>query len=284
MKIETFTGPNLPDLFTQARSQIGPHAVLLGVRRLDHRGRLFEVSATAPPEDAPEPAPTPLTPGPLVAAPAPAQGRRHRTRAAVRPFVLALVGPTGAGKTTTAAKLAMHAEAFGERRVGFIALDTYRIGAIEQLTAFAELADAPVAVAYSASDIPGIMRRLRHRDVLIVDTPGRGPREREDEAAVLGCLEALRADEVHLTLPAGLPPGILRLLVSRTRSAGVTHILPTKVDEYPADDAVFVVSGLSRLPIRWIADGQRVPHDLRPAPARMPDMAAPASSLALASS
>lgn len=282
MKIETFTGPNLPDLFTQARSQIGPHAVLLGVRRLDRRGRLFEVSATAPPEAATESTPTLLTPGPAVAAPAAAPGLRHRKRVAARPFVLALVGPTGAGKTTTAAKLAMHEQAFGDRRVGFIALDTYRVGAIEQLTAFAELADAPVAVAYRSSDIPRIMRRLRHRDVLIVDTPGRGPREREDEAAVRECLEALHADEMHLTLPAGLPPGVLRLLVSRTRALGVTHILPTKVDEYPADDAAFVVSGLSRLPIRWIADGQRVPRDLRPAPAGRPDFAAPAFDLALA--
>lgn len=184
-----------------------------------------------------------------------------------RPWVLAVIGPTGAGKTTTAAKLALHAQAYGTQRVGFVTLDTYRVGAIDQLQAYARLVQVPFAVAYEEGDIPEILRRMRDREVLLVDTPGRSPREEEDEEEILGCLRALLPDEVHLTLPAGFKPNHMTRLVTRARRLGVTHLLPTKVDEYPDDNTVFALAAHMQLPIRWIADGHRVPQDLRLAPA-----------------
>ncbi len=262
MKLETYTGTSVPELLARVREEMGTDAVLLSVRRTD-RNR-FEVVATDSPAEA-----RAKTPGVRAdAAPAapvadtPAEGRDGR------PLVVAVVGPTGAGKTTTVAKLAANEAAFSGRKVGLVTLDTYRVGAVEQAEIHARLAGLPLETVYLRDEVPGALRRLRDRDVILVDTPGRGPREDEDAAAVRACLKALEPDEVHFALPAGLDATLAWRLVARARQDGVTHVLPTKLDEHPEPDALFAVADRCRLPVRWIADGQRIPGDLRRAPAR----------------
>jgi flagellar biosynthesis protein FlhF len=253
MKLETYTGPSVPELLARVRAEMGSDAVLLSVRRAD-RNR-FEVVATD------------SAPGAAGFESEPVRDKPSARRTG-RPLILALVGPTGAGKTTTLAKLAAHDAAFGGTKVGFITLDTYRVGAAEQLEIHARLARIPMETIYEVGEIPRALRRLRDREVILVDTPGRGPREDEDAAAVRSCLRALEPDEVHFALPAGLDAALAWRLVARSRQDGVTHVLPTKLDEAPEADKVFAVADRCRLPVRWIADGQRIPGDLRRAPAR----------------
>ena len=86
-----------------------------------------------------------------------------------RPYCVALVGPTGAGKTTTAAKLAVKKGTFGTARVGLITIDTYRVGGMEQLHTYADLADVPFEVVYDVGEVEGaaqaavLVRRCHHR-------------------------------------------------------------------------------------------------------------------------
>ena len=119
-------------------------------------------------------------------------------------------------------------------------------------------------MVYEEADIPEALRRMRDCEVLLIDTPGLSPREQGDEAEMRGCLRAHGPDEIHLTLPAGLKPRQVDHVTARARRFGVTHILPTKVDESPDDQTVFMFAAEAQLPIRWIADGQRVPQDLQP--------------------
>lgn len=190
-----------------------------------------------------------------------------------RPLVVALVGPTGAGKTTTLAKLATSTLAFAGRRVGLLGLDTYRVGGAEQLRQYAELARLPFELAHDARDLERARRRLADVEVILVDTAGRGPAAEADLAAMQQQLLELAPDEVHLVLPAGLQSAVARAVATRHLRLGATHVLPTKLDEHRDERVAFEIAAAFALPMRWITDGQEVPADLALAPAGAPGAA-----------
>ncbi|NOT08722.1 MAG: hypothetical protein HOP28_11015 [Gemmatimonadales bacterium] len=270
MPHETFTGDAIAPLLRQAREALGPDAQVVRVNRLGNRYTLV-VSTEA--EAAPAPAPAPASAPDFRATldsrlrgipeePLPARPRG-------RPLVVALVGPTGAGKTTTAAKLAMSRHAFGGREIGLIGLDTYRVGAVEQLALWAEVARVPMEVAWGPNDTRAALRRFRSCDAVLVDTPGRGPGNAADLDAVRQTLAALRPDETHLVLPVGRIWRVVRQTLRDYRAFGITHLLASKVDECADDWGVFELALAEGLPMRWIADGQAVPDALRPAADRL---------------
>jgi len=186
-----------------------------------------------------------------------AVGRRKQ-----EPVVIALVGPTGAGKTTTIAKLARHPRVFRGLPVGLLCLDTYRVGAVEQLAIYADIAQLPLEVAHEPGDLPRALRRLRGCEIVLVDTAGRGPASRADSAETRAQLESLRPAEVHLTLPAGLDRRHARRVIADHTPYGVTHLIATKLDEFPEDGTVFALADELGLPMRWTTNGQEVPMDL----------------------
>ena len=180
-------------------------------------------------------------------------------------LVVALVGATGSGKTTTVAKLATHPRVFGNRRVGLLCLDTFRIGAIDQLRTYAEIARLPFDVAYSTEDLDRVRRTLAACEVILVDTAGRSPRQRTDRQSASELLGLLAPQEVHLVVPAGTSPRLAQVMIREARTPRVTHLLVTKCDEAPDEHGVFELAVDHALPIRWTTDGQDVPFDLAPA-------------------
>ncbi len=223
-----------------------------------------EIPASQTPKPArPAPAPSRRPKAPRLAWPFKSAPARREKR---RPRVIALVGPTGAGKTTTIAKLANHPLAFAGQRVGLICLDTYRIGAVEQSKQYAELSKMPFEVVWDAGDVARAMKRLRDCDVILIDTPGRGPRASADLRDTQARLLELTPDEVHMVLPAGLQPALARRVISAHLALGVTHLLATKLDEFPDERGVFELAAQFALPMRWLTDGQEVPRDLQSAP------------------
>jgi flagellar biosynthesis protein FlhF len=256
MPPEIFTGPHLPTLLARARTTLGSDALLVAVRPAPE-GRDLQVVAASAEE---------LVTGSPASIRRPPGRARHDLAAGPRQqLVIALVGPTGAGKTTTIAKLANHPEAFGRRSVGLLCLDTYRVGAVEQSRIYADLSGLPLEVAHEPRDLDAAVRRLRHCDVVLVDTAGRGPRSAADNDATRRFLQQLRPTETHLVLPAGLQPGLARRLVAEYSGRSVSHVLPTKLDEYPDDLTPFQLADEAGLAARWFTNGQDVPYDLRPA-------------------
>jgi flagellar biosynthesis protein FlhF len=201
------------------------------------------------------------------------RARTHRTRPA-RPLVLAFVGPTGAGKTTTIAKLAAHPRLFGGAQVGILNLDTYRVGATEQIAQHASLSNAPVAAAHRLKDLARARHTLRSCQVVLVDCPGRGPQFYRDTTTVTEMLDALDPIERHLVMPVGTQPALVRRTIDHFRPLGITHLLATKVDEMPDDWILFDVAADLGLSMRWLTDGQTIPQDLRSATARLEAAAA----------
>ena len=183
--------------------------------------------------------------------------------------ILLVTGPTGSGKTTTLAKLALGERAFGSGTVGVISLDTFRIGAVEQIQTYADLAGFPLEVLSDPAEVPGALRRLRGCDTVLVDTPGRGPRESADELAWRRVLQQLRPDEVHLVLPAGLRFEVAAGLRQFYAPLSPTHLLLTKLDEVPWEEGVAQLADGVGLPTRWVSDGQDVPTDLHEAASRL---------------
>jgi flagellar biosynthesis protein FlhF len=179
--------------------------------------------------------------------------------------VVALVGPTGVGKTTTVAKLAADFKLTKGLRPGLVTVDTYRIAAVEQLRTYAEIIDLPLAVA----NAPGEMRRaideLGDVDLVLIDTAGRSPRDEVKIRELADFLAAVQPDEVHLVLSAAAGERSLRAAVERFAVVRADRLILTKLDEAEGLGGVLAVLGQANRPVSYITTGQAVPDDIEPA-------------------
>ncbi len=181
--------------------------------------------------------------------------------------VIALVGPTGAGKTTTIAKLASRfAERHAPRDVALVTTDTARIGAREQLYGFGRQLGIAVHEANSGTDLDQLLERLKDYKLVLIDTAGVGPRDRT-LAAQLQWLRAARQVSTLLVLPANTSFGDMDEVVRRFSAANLQGVVLSKLDETGRFGAALSVAVDHRLPITWVTDGQDVPEDLHRASA-----------------
>lgn len=178
------------------------------------------------------------------------------------PTTVCLVGPTGVGKTTTLAKLAAAASRHERKRIAMITIDTYRIGALEQLEAYARLLEVPLTKIYAPEDIRAAYDRYANYDLLFIDTIGRSSFNTQQIGEQAELLEALGANEVHLCLDSGASPATLRRCLDGFSLFQPTHLLLTKVDESASLGVSVKIALDSGLPLSYITTGQRVPEDL----------------------
>ncbi|WP_053333970.1 hypothetical protein [Gemmatimonas phototrophica] len=261
---ERFRGADLSRVADRARRTLGDDVMILHSRTV-RDGGVPMVEVLAAPSYAIDAVRRHLEPKPLPTTLRKADGR---------PYCIALVGPTGAGKTTTAAKLAVRRGMFGAARPGLLTIDTYRVGGMEQLATYAELANVPFEVVYDAREVESAIKRLSQEcDVIIIDTPGRSPASAELTERWRSLLDTIAPDEVHLVLPASLRADlavdISRAYASSRAHCGTTHLLISKLDEVPSERGVTDLALSLEMPTRWITDGQDVPADLKPGVPRL---------------
>ncbi|RMD78618.1 MAG: flagellar biosynthesis protein FlhF, partial [Gammaproteobacteria bacterium] len=193
--------------------------------------------------------------------------------------VVALVGPTGVGKTTTVAKLAARfALRRGVRRIALVTTDNFRVAAHEQLRTYGRLLDVPVRVAADAAELAALLDELADRELVLVDTAGMGQRDlRLSEQ--LGLLHGAGARvRSYLVLAAGSDPQALEEVVRAFGRVPLEGCVLTKLDEATALGGALEAVIRHRLPVLCVSDGQRVPEDLHPAEAE--DLVARAAVLA----
>jgi flagellar biosynthesis protein FlhF len=180
--------------------------------------------------------------------------------------IIAVVGPTGAGKTTTIAKLAARwCLQHGSQDLALVSTDSYRIGARDQLMTYARILGAPMHAANSGRDLARVLDRLKSKKLILIDTAGMGPRDaRLSEQLSALQLGASRA-RVLLALPAQGEGHALEEIVQAFAPLTPVACILTKVDEAASLGAVLSTTLRHRLKIAYVCDGQRVPEDLHAA-------------------
>ena len=183
--------------------------------------------------------------------------------------IVALVGPTGVGKTTTIAKLAAKfCLRHGNRHLALISTDSYRIGAQEQLHNYGRILDVPVRSAASADDLSDALHAFADKRLVLIDTAGMGLRDLKLTERLSIMTSGNHPIKTLLTLSATTQRAALTRAVQAFAEAGPVGAIITKIDEAAELGGVF--SGLidARLPLAYVTDGQRVPEDIHIASAK----------------
>lgn len=180
--------------------------------------------------------------------------------------VVALVGPTGVGKTTTVAKLASLAALVERRNVALITMDTYRVGGVEQLRRFAALIGVSFSLASDGESLRAALKEHRDADLVLIDTAGRSPRQRGTLDALSGAFtQAGELVQVHLVLAAAARQRELEATLRHYETLAPECLIFTKTDEAWGGGAVLEACVRSHLPLSFVCNGQRVPEDITPA-------------------
>lgn len=183
----------------------------------------------------------------------------------VRPDVFAFVGPTGVGKTTTLAKLAAFLKVQRHARIGIVSLDTYRIGALDQLRIYADILELPLLVAQTTSELLDCIEQLQHMDVILIDTVGKNylheQHVKDLQEAFRGCPRL----QHFLVLSATAKDDDLRLTIKRFHEFKINSLIFTKIDETLTSGSMMNQLLQFPYPVSYLGTGQRVPEDLEPA-------------------
>jgi flagellar biosynthesis protein FlhF len=179
--------------------------------------------------------------------------------------VLALVGPPGAGKTTTLVKLAARYGLASRKPSQIISADVYRIAAADQLRSLAcllgigcDVVETPLALAQS-------LEEHRAKELVFIDTPGLARAEMEDGAELARLIGSHPEIDTHLVLPASMKPLEMARVIDRYQIFQPRKLLFTRIDETERYGALVSEAARRSLPVSFLATGQQIPDDLEPA-------------------
>ncbi|MDD5558335.1 flagellar biosynthesis protein FlhF [Candidatus Methylomirabilis sp.] len=179
--------------------------------------------------------------------------------------VVALVGPTGVGKTTTIAKLAAGCHFREGKKVSLITTDTYRIAGAQQLKNYADLIGLPYCVAPLPDDLSRALAAERDADVVFVDTVGRSARRQDQLEELAAYVRGYDGCEVHLVLSATTKRADLLQAIEGYRPLSFSSIIATKIDETSTVGPVLEAALVAATPISYLTTGQEVPDDIEEA-------------------
>ena len=181
--------------------------------------------------------------------------------------VIMLVGPTGVGKTTSIAKLAARYSYLLEKKykVGLVVLDTYRIGAVEQLMQYARMMKLGIETVVDPADFTIALNSLRHCDYILIDTMGSSPYDKGKIEKIYECLNANDTEyniDVVLVMPSSIKYEDLKATYDNFDTLNVDTIMFTKLDETRGFGNIFSLAYETKKPISYFSVGQEVPEDL----------------------
>ena len=176
--------------------------------------------------------------------------------------ILVFVGPTGVGKTTTLAKLAARFAFYQNKKVGMITIDTYRVGAVDQLRTYADITGMPVEVVMAPKEMAAALEKLSACDIILVDTAGRNAKNTMQVSELAGFLSVLPAPEIFLVLSATTKTRDLYMIMDKFSRVNYNRLIFTKLDETTTHGVILNVCAKTNYPVTYITTGQNVPDDL----------------------
>ncbi|WP_298266761.1 flagellar biosynthesis protein FlhF [Geobacter sp.] len=178
------------------------------------------------------------------------------------PRIIALVGPTGVGKTTTVAKLAALYSLREGHRAALVTIDNFRVGAVEQLKTYSRIMGVPVEVAATPMELEAAIELHSDKELILIDTAGRSPKDMEKIGELKGFLESRFAIEIHLCLAATTRDRELQEIVERFGVLPISRVIFTKLDESESYGCIVNAHLRTKFPLSFFTTGQRVPEDL----------------------
>lgn len=181
-----------------------------------------------------------------------------------RPLTIALIGPTGVGKTTTVAKLAAAYKLRHGKKVGLITADTYRIAAVEQLRTYANIIGLTLKVVMTPAEMTAAVEELSDMDAILIDTAGRSPSDSARLSELGDFLKAARPHQTHMVLSSVLGDAAMVRAVDRYQSLKPDHLIFTKLDEAASYGVMLNIAKRLDTRLSYITTGQEVPDDIEP--------------------
>lgn len=181
-----------------------------------------------------------------------------------KPRIVALIGPTGVGKTTTIGKLAAGFSIVDKRKVALITVDTYRVAAVEQLKTFGEIIGVPVEVAMTPSGLSEALQLHADKELIFIDTAGRSPHHDLHMSELSAFLEKAKPDFTMLVMSATTQFADQERIYQRFEHL-TTHLIFTKLDETGSAGSILNLIGQTTLPTAYLTNGQNVPDDIEAA-------------------
>jgi flagellar biosynthesis protein FlhF len=181
--------------------------------------------------------------------------------------VIMLVGPTGVGKTTSIAKLAARYSYLLDKKykVGLVVLDTYRIGAVEQLMQYARMMKLGIETVVDPPEFSHALESLRYCDYILIDTMGSSPYDKGKIEKIYECLNANQTQysvDVVLVMPSSIKYEDLKITYDNFETLGIDTLMFTKLDETMSFGNIFSLAYETKKPISYFSVGQEVPEDL----------------------
>lgn len=173
-----------------------------------------------------------------------------------------LVGPTGVGKTTTIAKLAGRMVIQEKKKVGLITIDTYRIGAVEQLKTYADIIKIPFQVVFNLNDMERALEKLKECDVILIDTTGRNSKNIMQLSELRSYIEKADTDNINLVISATTKNKDMDNIISGYKALNYKNLIITKLDETTTYGSLLNAMDSSKKPINYVTTGQTVPDDI----------------------